>query len=105
MSWFNGAFIDRRTGLNERASGKASRTHPVMVARFALGSTLSVFLYEVDRPVSQVVAEVPHLRADIDRILGTEYARVKTLLEAERDTVITLSRALKKERRLEALLA
>ncbi|XUY30449.1 hypothetical protein RMR21_025525 (plasmid) [Agrobacterium sp. rho-8.1] len=76
-----------------------------MVARFALGSTLSVFLYEVDRPVSQVVAEVPHLRADIDRILGTEYARVKTLLEAERDTVITLSRALKKERRLEALLA
>lgn len=85
----------RRPGVLSSANSAS------MVARFALGSTLSVFPDEVDRPVYQVVAEVPHLRADIDRILGKEYARVKTLLEAERDTVIALSRALKKERRLE----
>lgn len=72
-----------------------------MVARFALGNRLSVFPHDVDRPVHQVIEGVPQLRADVDVILDTEYARAKRLLEAERETVITLARALKEESRLE----
>lgn len=79
----------------------ATEVASLMVARFALGNRLSVFPDEVDRPVYQVVEDVPQLRAEIDAILDTEYARVKTLLEAERGTVIALARALKDESRLQ----
>ncbi|NKL58329.1 AAA family ATPase [Rhizobium leguminosarum] len=88
----------------------ATEIASLMVARFALGNRLSVFPDEVDRPIYQVVEAVPQLRADIDGILDTEYGRVKTLLEAERDTVIALARALKEDgrldgKRLQALLS
>lgn len=79
----------------------ATETAAEMVSRFGLGQRLAVFPDEIDRPVYQVVEDVPHLRAEIDGILDKEYARAKTLLEAERDTVIALARALKEERRLE----
>lgn len=79
----------------------ATETAAEMVARFGLGERLAVFPDEIDRPVYQVVEDVPQLRAEIDGILDKEYARAKTLLGAERDTVIALARALKEERRLE----
>jgi SpoVK/Ycf46/Vps4 family AAA+-type ATPase len=79
----------------------ATQTAAEMVARFGLGRRLVVFPDEIDRPVYQVVEDVPQLRAEINGILDKEYARAKTLLEAERDTVIALARALKEERRLE----
>jgi ATP-dependent Zn protease len=79
----------------------ATQTAADMVARFGLGKLLAVFPDDVDRPVYQVVEDVPQLRAEIDSILDTEYARAKTLLEAQRRTLIALARALKEERRLE----
>lgn len=79
----------------------ATETAAEMVAKFALGNRLAVFPDDVDRPVYQVIEDVPQLRAEIDGILDTEYARAKTLLGAERDTVIALARALKEARRLE----
>ncbi len=80
---------------------RATETAAEMVAKFGLGNRLAVFPDDIDRPVYQVVEDVPQLRAEIDGILDTEYARAKTLLEAERDTVIALARALKEARRLE----
>jgi SpoVK/Ycf46/Vps4 family AAA+-type ATPase len=79
----------------------ATQTAAEMVARFGLGKRLAIFPDEIDRPVYQVVEGVPQLRAEIDDILHKEYARAKTLLESERDTVIGLARALKDDRRLE----
>ncbi|QIO70615.1 AAA family ATPase [Rhizobium leguminosarum bv. trifolii] len=79
----------------------ATQTAAEMVARFGLGKRLAIFPDEIDRPVHQVVEDVPQLRAEIDDILHKEYARAKTLLESERDTVIGLARALKDDRRLE----
>lgn len=79
----------------------ATQTAADMVARFGLGKRLAVFPDDVDRPVYQIVEDVPALRAEIDYILDTEYVRAKTLLEAERGTLIALARALKEEKRLE----
>lgn len=80
---------------------RATETASQMVARFALGNRLSIFPHNVDRPVQQIIEGVPHLRADVDVMLAMEYRRAKRLLEAERETVVTVARALKDESRLE----
>ncbi|QRY69290.1 AAA family ATPase [Ensifer sp. PDNC004] len=79
----------------------ATEAAALMVARFGLGRRFSVFPDDVDQPVYKVFETSPKLRADVDFILATEYARAKRLLEANLKVTIDLARALKEERRLE----
>ncbi|WP_245446268.1 hypothetical protein [Metarhizobium album] len=91
------------TAGGSRGSDLASATDAaaLMVARFGLGKQLSVFPDDTDRPVSKVLETSPRLRADVDHILRAEYARAKSLLKANFETLIILAQALKDERRLE----
>lgn len=79
----------------------ATEAAALMAARFGFGKRLSVFSDDVDRPVYKVIEGSPRLRADIDLILATEYARAQNLLKANLDALIAIAQALKTERRLE----
>jgi ATP-dependent Zn protease len=97
-------FRDRSTTAGgSRGSDLTSATEAaaLMAARFGLGKRLSVFSDDVDRPIYTVIESSPRLRADVDLILATEYARAKNLLKANLDAVIAIAQVLRTERRLE----
>ncbi|WHS94223.1 AAA family ATPase [Sinorhizobium kummerowiae] len=79
----------------------ATETASLMAAKFGLGRRLSVLSHDLDRPIHTVLENGPRLRTDVDDILDTEYSRAKGILESNLNTMITLARALKEERRLE----
>ncbi|TCA66482.1 AAA family ATPase [Rhizobium leguminosarum] len=91
------------TAGGSRGSDLTSATEAaaLMAARFGLGKRLSVFSDDVNRPIYKVIESSPRLRADVDLILATEYARAKNLLKANLDAVIAIAQVLNTERRLE----
>lgn len=79
----------------------ATESAALMITRFGLGTRLSVFPDDVDRPVQKLLETSPGLRSHVDDILRAEYSRAKSLLEANLDAMIALARALQQEKRLE----
>jgi hypothetical protein len=96
-------FGDRSTasGGSQRSDvAAATRLAHSMVTRFALGRRLSVEFGDVGRfRPSGTLSDGP-TRVEIDAILGTEFARAKNMITAQRAGLIVIAEALREEKTL-----
>ncbi|WP_429930410.1 AAA family ATPase [Agrobacterium vitis] len=98
-------FGDRSTtsgGSLRSDVAEATRLAHSMVTRFGLGRRLSVEIGDVSRFVSSTALSDGLTRADVDAILGSEFARAKSIITSKKAGLIAIAGALRDEKTLDA---
>ncbi len=79
----------------------ATRLAHTMVTRFGLGRRLSVEFGDVSRFGSSTDLSDGPTRADIDAILGSEFARAKSIITSKKAGLMAIAEALRDEKTLD----
>lgn len=96
-------FGDRSTvsgGSRGSDIAEATRLAHRMVTRFGLGKRLSVEVADLSGPGSINALNEGPTRADIDAILGSEFARAKNIITARNTALIAIAETLRDEKNL-----